>query len=119
MSVPWATVNVEQSRQPPVVEYFKRHQTAILSNILKIEIAASINGLEIRALPLEGTEIIGVDPYATPDIKKFILAMRRPGIPRGGRYWLSSERICATTFSMPSSKGARCRTSPTTAMWWP
>lgn len=74
VSVPWATVNVEQSRQPPVVEYFKRHQTAILSNILKIEIAASINGLEIRALPLEGTEIIGVDPYGTPDIKKFLLA---------------------------------------------
>jgi hypothetical protein len=74
VSVPWATVNVEQSRQPPVVEYFKRHQTAILSNILKIEIAASINGLEIRALPLEGTEIVGVDPYGTPDIKKFLLA---------------------------------------------
>ena len=74
VSVPWATVNVEQSRQPPVVEYFKRHQTAILSNILKIEIAASINGLEIRALPLEGTEIVGVEPYGTPDIKKFLLA---------------------------------------------
>lgn len=74
VSVPWATLNVEQSRQPPVVDYFKRHQTAILSNILKIEIAASINGLEIRAVPLEGTEIVGVDPYANPDIKKFILA---------------------------------------------
>lgn len=74
VSVPWAAVNVEPSRQPPVVEYFKRHQTAILSNILKIEIAASVNGLEIRAIPLEDAELIRIDPHANPDLTKYITA---------------------------------------------
>lgn len=74
VSVPWATINVEQPRQPPVIDYFKRHQTAILSNILKIEIAASLNGLEIRAIPVEGSELVGVDPHANPDLNAFIAA---------------------------------------------
>lgn len=74
VSVPWAAMNVESSRQPPVIEYFKRHQTAILSNILKIEIAASVNGLEIRAIPLEDAELIRIDPYANPDLTKYITA---------------------------------------------
>jgi hypothetical protein len=118
VSVPWATVNVEQSRQPPVVEYFKRHQTAILSNILKIEIAASINGLEIRALPLEGTEIIGVDPYGTPDIKKFLLANETAWDATRRQVLAQFGKNLCDNVSMLSSRAAKSRTSPTTAMSW-
>lgn len=74
VSVPWAAINVEQSRQPPVIEYFKKHQTSLLNDMLKIEIAASINGLEIRATPQVGHQLIGVSPLANEDLKQFILS---------------------------------------------
>ncbi len=74
VSVPWATIGVDASTQPPVIEYFKRHKSSILSNMLTIEIGASPVGLEIRLTPSEIATLVSVDPLLIPDLKKLIAA---------------------------------------------
>ena len=74
VSVPWATIGVDASTQPPVIEYFKRHKSSILSNMLTIEVGASALGLEIRLSPSEIATLVSVDPRLIPDLKELITA---------------------------------------------
>lgn len=74
VSIPWVAMGVDASSQPPVIEYFKRHKSSILSNMLTIEISVSTQGLEIRLSPSNIATLVSVDPLQIPDLKKLIAA---------------------------------------------
>ena len=72
VAVPWATIGIDQQTQMQVIEYFKRHKSSIISNMLTIEVGASTQGLEIRFLPTPEAALVSVDPRLIPDLKQLI-----------------------------------------------
>ena len=76
ISVPvaWSAIEVPATTQGQVIEYFKRHQTSLNNNLMKIEVAASPQGLVVRFQTTADSILVSVDPQLVPDVKALIVA---------------------------------------------
>lgn len=72
VTVPWASIEIPGGVQTQVIEYFKRHQTSLANNLLKIDLNASPQGLTVRFATTEDSILVSVDPQQIPDIKTLI-----------------------------------------------
>lgn len=76
ISVPvaWTAIEVPATTQGQVIEYFKRHQTSLNNSLMKIDIAASAQGLVVRFQTTADSILVSVDPHLLPDVKAMIVA---------------------------------------------
>lgn len=76
ISVPvaWSAIDVPASTQGQVIEYFKRHQTSLNNSLVKIDVAATSQGLVVRFQTTSDSILVSVDPQLVPDVKTLIVA---------------------------------------------
>ena len=72
VTVPWSTIEVPPQTQLPVIEYLKQHKTALVNNLLKIDVSATSEGLVVRFETTDESILISVDPLLVPDVQTLI-----------------------------------------------
>ncbi len=74
ISVPllWDAIEVPAATQSSVIEYFKRHPTALTTPFYKIDLTATPQGLVIRFSTTADSFLVSVDPQLVPDVKTLI-----------------------------------------------